>query len=295
MQQQGITVEQKLARIARSSYGVVTRAQLVSAGLSPEEIRQRMQRGTLLREHRGVYRVGHRAPSVEARYLAAVRACGERALLSGRAAAHLLGILKGPAPPPEVTAPTRRKVKGARTRYSSRMDPRDATTWRGIPVTTVARTLVDLAAILDAYELGRACHEAGVRHHTTPADVEAVLVRRPNSPGAGKLRAIMRGDVHVTLSRLESRFLARLRDARLPLPRTNRPAGGRRVDCRWPERRLTVELDSYRYHRSRHAWELDRRREREARARGDEFRRYTWGDVFEEPRLMLSELRVLLA
>jgi hypothetical protein len=65
------------------------------------------------------------------------------------------------------------------------------------------------------------------------------------------------------------------------------------VDCRWPEQRLTVELDSYRYHQSRHAWEQDRRREREARVRGDEFRRYTWSDV-EEPRLMLAELRNLL-
>ena len=98
----------------------------------------------------------------------------------------------------------------------------------------------------------------------------------------------------VTLSRLESRFLERLRDAGLVLPKTNRPAGGRRVDCRWPEQRLTVELDSYRYHHSRHAWEQDRRREREARARGDEFRRYTYGDVFEHPEFMLTELRALV-
>jgi very-short-patch-repair endonuclease len=69
---------------------------------------------------------------------------------------------------------------------------------------------------------------------------------------------------------------------------------GRRVDCRWPDHRLTVELDSYRYHHSRHAWEQDRRREREARARGDEFRRYTYGDVFESPGRMLAELRDLL-
>ena len=66
------------------------------------------------------------------------------------------------------------------------------------------------------------------------------------------------------------------------------------MDCHWPGRRLTVELDGYRYHRSRHAWEQDRRREREARARGDEFRRYTSGDVFESPRLMLAELRSIL-
>ena len=69
---------------------------------------------------------------------------------------------------------------------------------------------------------------------------------------------------------------------------TNRPAGGRYVDCRWVEERLTVELDGYRYHSSRHAWELDRRREREAYARGDEFRRYTYGDVFEQPAPMLA-------
>jgi hypothetical protein len=71
--------------------------------------------------------------------------------------------------------------------------------------------------------------------------------------------------------------------------------GGRRVDCRWPEYNLTVELDSYTYHQSRHAWEQDRAREREAHARGDEFRRYTWGDVFEGPTQMMYELNQLLA
>jgi very-short-patch-repair endonuclease len=162
-------------------------------------------------------------------------------------------------------------------------------------VTSVARTLVDLASVLSVNELARACHEAGVRHRTTPAQVEAVLSRRRNAPGAGKLRAILRGDARVTLSKLEERFLELLTEAGLELPVTNRPAGGRRVDCRWVQQRLTVELDSYRYHSSRHAWEADRRREREARARGDEFRRYTWGDVFEEPELMLAELQRLLS
>jgi hypothetical protein len=231
---------------------------------------------------------------VEARYLAAVLACGDGALLSGRAAGHLLGILKGRAPAPEVTAPTERRIDGVRTRRSRDLRPEDGTRWLGIPVTTVPRTLVDLAAVLPSGELARVCHEAGVRHHTTPAQVEAVLARRPNSPGATKLREILRGDVHVTLSKLEARFLARLREAGLPLPRTNRPAGGRRVDCRWAAQRLTVELDSYRYHRSRHAWEQDRRREREAHARGDGFRRYTYGDVLEAPSLMLAELEALL-
>ena len=87
---------------------------------------------------------------------------------------------------------------------------------------------------------------------------------------------MLRGDIHVTLSKLEKQFLRRLKAAGLPRPQTNRVAGGRRVDCRWPALNLTVELDSYRYHAFRHAWEEDRHRARQARARGDEFRRYTY-------------------
>ena len=130
--------------------------------------------------------------------------------------------------------------------------------------------------MLNPDELARPYHEAEVRHGTTAAQVEAVLERRRKSPGAAKLRAVLRGDAPITLSRLEKRFLALLRQARLALPGTNRRTGRHWVDCRWPGLRLTVELDSYRYHHSRHAWEQDRRRERDARARGDDFRRYTW-------------------
>jgi len=287
------TVEQELARIAAKQHGLVTRSQLLAAEISESGIKRRLRKGILLSVHRGVYRVGHAAPSTEASYLAAVFACGVGALLGRRAAAHLFRLVKGPPPRPEVVFPTQLRRPGLQT-FRSRVDPRDATTHRGIPVTTVPRTLVDLAAVLPSPALARACHEAGVLHRTTPARVEAVLARRPSSPGAGKLRRVIRGDVRVTLSALERRFLEVLRDAGLPPPETNRPAGGRRVDCRWPDRRLTVELDSYRYHSSRHAWEQDRRREREAHARGDEFRRYTHGDVFEDSLGMLEELRRLL-
>lgn len=101
----------------------------------------------------------------------------------------------------------------------------------------------------------------------------------------------MRGEVRVSQSRLESRFLRLLRDNGLPLPNeTNRPAGTFRVDARWHDPPLTVELDSYRFHSSRYAWERDRRREREARARGDDFRRFTYHDVCESPGEMLREL-----
>jgi hypothetical protein len=154
---------------------------------------------------------------------------------------------------------------------------------------------LNIADGTDEEELGWACHQAGVRYRTTPKHIEAVLARRPNATGAGKLRRIISGETPVILSKLEKGFLRRLREARLPLPRTNRKRGVHYVDCRWPENRLTVELDSYTFHHTRHAWEADRRRERAARARGDEFRRYTWGDVFEEPELMLAELRALLA
>lgn len=294
MRGQGRTVEQRIARIAEAQHGVVTRAQLLAADVSEVAIERRMRRSVLHREHRGVYRVGHRAPSAEARYLAAVYACGSGALLSGRAAGHLLGLLKRPPSIVEVTAPSERRVDGVRTRRSRTLQPVDATIVRSIPVTTAPRTLVDLAAVLGQEELARACHEAGVLHGTTPAQVETVLARRPNAPDRAKLRRVLHGDAPVVLSELERRFLALLREQGLALPETNRPAGGGRVDCRWPALRLTVELDGYRYHRSRHAWERDRRRERLARARGEEFRRYTYGDVFEHPRLMLSELRALL-
>jgi len=284
------TVERELDRIASARHGVVTRAELLSAGVSRQEIASRLQSGGLIRVHRGVYRVGHRAPSIEASYLAAVLAAGEGALLSGRAAAHLLGLTKGTTPPPEVITRTQRRIEGVTTHRSRTLNARDATTVRGIPVTTVPRTLVDIASDLSLNALARACHEAGVRYDTTPKAVEAILTRRPNNPGAKKLRRVIHGDVKVTLSKLEARFLELLRDAGLPLPETNRPAGGRRVDCRWPEHQLTVELDGYRFHNSRFSWEQDRHREREARARGDDFRRYTWSDVAENPTQMLREL-----
>jgi hypothetical protein len=277
--------DEKIARIAWRAHGVVTRKRLLRAAISSKQIRSRVERGSLIVEYPGVYRVGHRAPSVEATYMAAVLACGEGALLMGAAAAHLYGLIKGEPPPPAVWTKTERKIEGIET-HRSRTDRR-GTEWRGIPVTIVPVTLVDIAPSMPVDDLARACHEAQVRHHVNP---NAFPERIPK-----KLRAILHGDIPVTLSALEKRFLELLRDHGLPAPITNRPAGTKRVDCRWPEHCLTVELDSYRYHHTRHAWEQDRRREREARARGDDHRRYTYSDVFEDSRQMLEELRDLLA
>ena len=285
------TVEAVCGRIAQHNYGIATRAELLSAGVTSREIERRQERGYLIVEFPGVYRVGHRAPSLEARYMAAVKACGEGAVLNGLAAAYLYGVIKGSEPVPCVTAPRKRRVKGVVTKQSREIE---RALYRGIPITTVPRTLVDLASTLPITALARACHEAGVNYETTPGQVEDVLARRPRTPGAGKLRQIMCGMAPVTQSVLERRFLALLGAHGFPLPLTNKPAGTFRVDCRWPELALTVELDSYRFHNSRHAWEQDRRREREARARGDDFRRYTYGDVCEETRPMVRELRSVL-
>lgn len=296
MEPQGRTVDEKLGWIASRAHGVITRAEAraLAAGVTMQQLKTRIRNGLLIPVNRGVYRWGHSAPSLEADYLASVRACGEGSALSGLAAAHFLVIVRQRPAHPDVTTRTERRIAGIRTRRARQLDRRDVIVVRSIPVTSVPRTLVDIAADLTDAALARACHEAGVRYRTTPRDVGRVLERVPNRPGSRRLRRVIAGDVHVTLSRLERDFLRLLRQAGLPLPVTNRVSGGRRIDCRWPEFRLTVELDSYQFHNSRYAWEQDHQRRREARARGDEFRRFTWFDVVEEPGPMIAELRDLL-
>jgi hypothetical protein len=172
-------VDRELARIATRAHGVVTRAQLLAAGISADEIKHRQRTGALIPQHRGVYRVGHRAPSVEARYLAAVLACGEGAVLSGRAAGWLLGLLRGSAPAPEVTAPTEGRVRGVARRRSRAAVDVERTVWRGIAVTTVARTLVDMASQFGRDELRRFTYgDVFERPQSVLAEVSALLGRR---------------------------------------------------------------------------------------------------------------------
>jgi Transcriptional regulator, AbiEi antitoxin len=276
------TVEQLIGRIASRAHGVATWGELRAAGVSEAEIKWRIQTGHLLRVYRGVYRVGHRAPNVEAQYMAAVKACGGGAGLSGLAAAHLYWLVKEIAMP-EVAAPTERRVRGVITH---RVRDLVVVRHRGIPITPVPPTLIAIASRLDDPELGKAVHQARVLYGTKPMDFPG---RIPVN-----LRRILYGDTRITLSELERRFLELLRAHNLPLPQTNRVASGRYVDCRWPEYGLTVELHGYIAHDSRHAWQLDRRREREAYRRGDDFRQYTWDDVALDPTDMLNELHALL-
>jgi hypothetical protein len=133
----------------------------------------------------------------------------------------------------------------------------------------------------------------GRQVRTTPRQVEAVLRCRPQAPRAKKLRAIINGDTPVTLSEIERIAFELVRAARLPLPEASRIASGRRVDLRWPGR-LTVEIGSYRFHNSRHSWERDHERRREARGRGEEFRCYTWTDITELPAATIAEIARVL-
>jgi hypothetical protein len=294
MRGQVSTIDRRLALIAGRAHGVASRGELLAAGLSADQIDRRVAAGSLIVEYRGIYLVGHRPPTPAARYMAAVKACGSAALLSGMAAAWLWDLVRGPAPAPEVTAPGGHRVRGIRTHRRGRMDPKDSTKRMGIPVTTVPATLIAISSLLSFDDLARAVHEADVKHKVTGPHVERALERHPNAKRRAALLAIATGDAELVLSRLERHFLTLLRRHCLPLPQTNRPYGAGYVDCRWPAHQLTVELDSYRFHRTRLAWEKDRQRERDARARGDEFRRYTWRDVVEYPDPTVADLARLL-
>jgi hypothetical protein len=272
---------------------VVTRQQLLAAGMTHERIQRLARSGWLVAVHRGVYRVGHAAPSLLATYMAAVLACGDGAALSGRAAAYVQRLVtRRQVPPPEVIATLDRRASGVVVARCRRIDPRDVTRMHRIPMTTVPRTVVNLAASRDFDLVARAVHQAQVLHGVKPQHIQAVLDRRPNAPGAALLRDVLHGGV--LLGRLERVFRALLREERLPLPVVNRRTDGHYVDCRWPDHHLTVELTSYRYHNSRVSWEDDRQRRREARDRGDRFREYTWRDVVEDPEPTRIELRRLL-
>ena len=278
------------ANWARKQHGMVSRRQLLRAGIDAGQIKRWIADGRLTPVHRGVYAVGHTAPSTNATYMAAVLACGDGAIVSHFADAHLLRLLPGGAPPAETTVPTtaHRSRPGIVIHRVRRLPRLDTSTLHGIPVATVPRTLLDLAPVLTPAQLSRACHEAWVRHATTIKDIEACIARNPTKHGIAKLRRALAADV--TLSKLEDGFLRLLAQHGLPLPRTNIDLDADTVDCHWPGRGLTIELVSNRNHATRHANEAD-----VARRRGSDHLAYTYGDVFERPARTVAELAPALA
>lgn len=280
----------RAAEIGRRQHGRVARRQLLDAGIDAKRVDRWVADGRLRIVHRGVYAIGHTAPSLLAAYMAAVLAGGPGTVLSHRAAAYLLKLLRGLAHAPEITVPStaERSRPGIVIHRVRSLHPRDVCVVEGIPVTIVPRVLLDLAPSLTMADLTRACHEAWVHHRVAPEMVEACIARNPNKPGIAKLRQALGADV--TLSDLEDAFLILLAQHGLPLPRTNIGRHGDKVDCYWPEHGLTVELLSYRFHATRDGFERD-----VARRRRSEHIAFTWGDVFERPTATAAELRQLLS
>jgi hypothetical protein len=272
--------------IADRQHGRITHKQLLEAGVDRGRIERWLVDGRLRRIHQGVYAAGHAAASVAADYMAAVLAGGDGAVLSHRAAAHKLGLLRGPPPPPEITVPTlaHRRRPGIVIHRVAALHPREVWITDNIAITTIPRTLLDIAPGMAPTELTRACHEAWVRYRTTPAQVEACIARNPRKQGIRKLRTALGGDV--LLSDLERAFLRLLRRHGLPSPRTNIDHHGDKVDCHWPEYDLTIELVSFRYHHSRRAFETD-----VARRRRSNHVAYSYGDIVERPAATIADLR----
>ncbi|MGH2840751.1 MAG: type IV toxin-antitoxin system AbiEi family antitoxin domain-containing protein [Solirubrobacteraceae bacterium] len=275
---------------AARQHGRVTWEQLLADGVDRDRIKRWIADGRLRPVHRGVYAVGHTARSGRAELMAAVLACGEGAVVSHQSAAHLLALTRSRPARPHITVPTTagRKRPGIVIHRVTTLHALDATTWHGIPTTTVPRVLLDLAPTRAPPDLTRLCHEAWIHHDTTPTHVEACIARNPRKPGIATLRRAIGTDV--TLSELEDGFLDLLSRHDLARPRTNIDHRGDKVDCHWPEHNLTIELVSYRYHATRHAFETGI-----ARRRRSHHTAYTWGDIFERGADTAAQLKRALA
>ena len=277
---------------------MVSRRQLLDAGLSPKSLEVRLRSGRLIRLHRGVYAVGHAQLRPEGRWLAAVLAAGCGAALSHRSAAALHGLRESGAL--DVTTTRRVAVRGVLVHRTSVLDARDLAARRGVPVTTLPRTLVDLAGMLTAEQLGELLREADRAGRLRPSALRAARerVERRRDAGAKALREALdrheRLATSLTLSELEDRFLALLDAADLPRPLTNHSIAGLRVDAVWPSSRLVIELDGWAHHRDRAAFQADRARDVRLLRAGWTVVRFTHADVVERPAHVADTLRELL-
>lgn len=294
--------DRRIAALAGRQHGVVSRQQLLALAISPTMIRLRLARGRLHRIHPGVYAVGHEALSRDGRLLAAVLACGRRAALSHRTAAAVWGFGAFGRSKIDVTVRSTAGRSGpseVRLRRSGTLAPEDVTTETGLPVTTPARTLLDLAAILDGPRLESAVRRADELQLFDLAAVDALLSRAPRQRGAGRLRRVLddaaRTGLTLTLSDLEDRFRALCDGHGLPRPAVNARVLGRRRDFVWREPRLVVEADGYAYHRGRAAFERDRARDQELVARGWRVLRFTHRQVADDPDAVAATIRGALS
>lgn len=277
----------RIGTIAARQHGVVSVGQLRAAGLTSAGITRRLRRGSLHRLHAGVYAVvGPDALSREARWLAAVLAAGDGSVLSHESAAELHAIGRRRPSLIAVTTPTQRRPTGVRVHRYRTLDRRDVTTHRGIPVTTVHRTLIDLADALTPHQLTNVIHEAAFRGRFVEPAVRDAMERAPGRHNLAVLEraiALYRRGSAGTRSGNEDAFLALVAALGWPEPRVNADLLGHEVDFHWPELMLVVEIDGPGHERPPSRRD-DALRDRAHRTAGYAVLRFTDADVRERPR-----------
>jgi very-short-patch-repair endonuclease len=267
---QSRAVDARIAEIAGRQHGVISRKQLMELGLGKDSIQHRLSSGRLLRLHRSVYGVGHRNRSRETVWMAAVLAGGEDTVLSNRPAGAAWAICSS-AGRVEVTVPRQRRPHPRILFHHSVLPADERTTHNGIPITTVPRTILDLAATLDERQLERAINEAEIKRLWDELSLHDLLYRYRGRAGTKSVRAALRKRTEgatLTKSDLEELFLRFADGARLPRPETNTYVEGLEVDCVWRAQRVIVEVDGWETHRTRAAFERDREKSRILQAAG---------------------------
>jgi very-short-patch-repair endonuclease len=282
-------MDRQLAELAEIQHGVVTRAQLVSLGLTGAAVDSRLRRGSLRLVHRGVYAVGHAALRDEGFWLAAVLACGPRAVLSHLSAGCLWRMRVRRDPQVHVTATRRSGPAGVVVHETRHLSPADITIEHGIRVTTPARTVIDCADLLTFAEL-RVLADHGVRLDV--AALRRAQQRAPTRAGAGRVARLLGDDVR-TRSGLERRLRKLCCDARLPSPRINERVSGHERDAVWPGHRLVVEVDGGAFHAPKPAREADYERDAALVAAGWRVVRFTYDQVTYEPAQVAARLSAL--
>ena len=290
--------ERAVTELAAGQHGVVARRQLAALGVSDTKVARLVSRGLLIRLHRGVYAVGHTALRIEGHRMAAVLSGGPGAVLTDRTAAGVWGVRPDNRPRWDVTVPSAqgRKLPGI-TIHRRRLDPRDVTAIDGIPVTTLARTYLDLAACVPTDHTAKALERGEQLRLFDLRAVDDVLARHPGHRGAGRLRTAvdrMRPDHERLRSWLEREALVLIERLRLPPPAVNAKLHGHEVDLLWPEHRLVVELDSRTYHDTALAFETDRRRDADHVLGGYRVLRITRRRLDEDRAGVADALRTLL-
>jgi predicted transcriptional regulator of viral defense system len=290
-----------IGRLAVRQYGVVARRQLLAVGLTREAIAHRTRVGRLYCLYRGVYAVGHRLLSPEARWMAAVLSAGRGAVLSHRSAAALWGIRRWRGGKVDVTTSSSRRQRPGITWHVTNLPADEITSLAAIPVTTVPRTLLDLAAVLDHRGMELAINEAEVRRYADQLSLPALLERYPRRRGAATIRAILAAGgigTMLTRSELEERFLRFVAQRGLPRPQLNAPIAVRggfvEVDCAWRRARLIAELDGRAVHGTASAFERDRARDRALNAAGWRVVRITWRQLSVEAQELAEDVGALL-